>query len=678
MRTLNAAVKAELNKQYGVEPLFIVGIQWDGDLEETFYCSQEIPALSAYNFIKSYSDIQSFFAGDGYGSITSVDVDFLDDYGHFKTKMENFVPLDNKASVYITAYGLEEKTLLFEGKISFVQWEESERVFKTTIELVNEETLVGYTPNILDVSPNDPNYASYMKQLITQPWPIVCGSVRKMPLTKVANAPMGKLKEKVDYDPNQQIYNLTFEAGHSFTEGNVTKTLLVIGQSQYFFSYKVTGTFGPYVENEEITFTYNKSTTVLNFYDAWPASLVDSTHLAIGTPSDFPWVRNMWLHLTDPEYGVVKTQAISQIDNIVEINVPIPVHFVVTSIDWARKITGHVKSYAEGTTFILADWLPDRRYIIGTDTDVTVSKLMTKFEGAYQRVPASMYEIKTGAPWQGAPNCTYLELNEKGHLLVYETWHSGSQGSQSELFFVNASTPRNTDQKVVNHLIEKYEGRVVNVFDSSPRTVNFGLLQTVALKEILNQVLWQSRKAYQSSGEDVNLIALDQRQAPKHTFNQDNIFEKSVTLSYTHLDDIFTVMDFTVWDNDWSTNEKKLRKITNVNLYGKRILESEIYIFNDMGEAENTLDYWSGQLCDRWHKASFVGFLDGLHLQVWDTIQIDFENIAFYDVNDGSPFEVLPPSSANGQLLSGKAIIEEINVKANAGLIEYIVRFFTR
>lgn len=188
MKTLTASALAEIAKQFGTEPINILGIDWFGNSEYTLYADKEILDLQAK--IVTLSEIETTLS-NSVGQARSMTVT-LDDTEDDIKNIFNVSNIHNKKCVlyqYFSGLVDDDKFVVFNGIINApIIWDEGQRQVTLTIlsEIENTEVSVSLEETQIDY-PSD--------QSTGDPWPLCFGDVLHVPATKLYQYPVAKLLE---------------------------------------------------------------------------------------------------------------------------------------------------------------------------------------------------------------------------------------------------------------------------------------------------------------------------------------------------------------------------------------------------------------------------------------------------------------------------------------------------
>jgi len=188
MKTLTANALAEIAKQFGTEPINILGIDWFGNDEYTLYADKVVSGGTAK--ILDLSEIETTLS-NSVGQARSMTVTLDDTEGDIKN-IFNTSNIHHKKCIlyqYFSGLSASDKFVVFNGKINApIIWDEGQRqvTFALLSEIENKEVSVSLEETQI-------NYPS--DQSTGDPWPLCFGSVLHVPATKLYQYPVARLLE---------------------------------------------------------------------------------------------------------------------------------------------------------------------------------------------------------------------------------------------------------------------------------------------------------------------------------------------------------------------------------------------------------------------------------------------------------------------------------------------------
>jgi hypothetical protein len=208
------------------------------------------------------------------------------------------------------------------------------------------------------------------------------------------------------------------------------------------------------------------------------------------------------------------------------------------------------------------------------------------------------------------------------YVSLRSTIHSNTATDVIDWIATNRTslTPNAGNFTAVGALVEKYPSHFAY------------LTQRDALAAI-QEIAWLARLGVFIDGEEIFLhyLALE---PTSHVFEAltANIRFKSMEISKTSSDDIFTKFT-SFWNFTYEETEKnKVKSENNVDLYGEHDFEIENVIYNIKSLVEKCHNFWLNRKSNCWYTIDIDTFLYSLNVQIWDAVLV---NVSF--INGGTP-----------------------------------------
>jgi hypothetical protein len=179
-RSPNANALAELQKRQGIEPIFIIEVDWTSTLTLT-YADKEIYGIPGK--ILSASGLDAVVKVTGGASAVSIDIELLDGDESIKTIMDANDVHKRPVRIYQAFADLLEadKFLLFSGQIATpITWTERTRIITFTVESEVEDQEVGF-------SPEQGEFTFISDRAVSKAWPLCFGSPLRVPAVKITD-----------------------------------------------------------------------------------------------------------------------------------------------------------------------------------------------------------------------------------------------------------------------------------------------------------------------------------------------------------------------------------------------------------------------------------------------------------------------------------------------------------
>ena len=698
MRTLPEAMQAAFTDQQGINLHFVIAINWQGE-DEIWYSECEL-GDDIYAYVKEFSNFQSVSHVEGLGSVSSIEVSFYDQFGHFKEKIDTVDFFNSTtATLYLTLDGSEFFDL-FEGKITDgATW--SNNIFH--IELISNtiDKEVGYQPTIDDVDESDPNYSSLERRFNTSGvWPSIFGTVQHYEAPIIKRQRQANTTADVDYEAAvpPTYYSLPVDSTDDF-DLDTDYMVNIVGKEQEAFSILGTGQF-----KTGNIFQLNKSGVTSVWYQNIAFSSLE--YVGISGETDAPktrieidpgevvltsetldtlgpdgeatsavWLQYMKLRI---QYTVITgtsiiinsryVNCVKQEGNICYLNEKLVFPHGATDIYIKEVFKANDMIYkipSGSTIYILGDLSV---YAIDTKAGTTVDFVGFKNGEKLEEIDSSVYTVGSAALWTGdCPPLTYIYLNAEIYMRYLE--HFAIQDKQNETLIVSAHNNYDTDAEVIASM----SGLTVN--DDNPLDVSFAYTDVEQAANVIPEVAWQGNKAIRFSRQDnediLEAIDLTNPGSVLHTFSNLNVLRESVTYGFTSKDNLYTIFKADFQTNDLLKKLETLQYKKNHDKYGKEILKTEYYIFPDKADAETSLQWWRDKLSQYYYTVSLTGFMDAFHLEVWDRVAIDISDISFYDPSSGTPFTNTHTATPLAWVASGR--VKSISPNLKEGIIDFVI-----
>lgn len=184
MRSIPTEAVTQLSQQYGVEGINIVRVWWS-DTNYTDYADKTNQEELVQGRIISLSGLEDVQDLDGRTNSSSISVVLDDADGELKNIIDNFDIHKIKAQVLQWFKGIPKSSafVLFDGQINTpIVWDEGKRTLSFNIISVLENREFGF-------SAEEGAFAFLPDSVAGQPWPVVFGTVIKVPALQIMEAP---------------------------------------------------------------------------------------------------------------------------------------------------------------------------------------------------------------------------------------------------------------------------------------------------------------------------------------------------------------------------------------------------------------------------------------------------------------------------------------------------------
>lgn len=189
MKTFSSAILGAMRQQYGCEPIVIVGIQWDAQ-GYIYYGTKAVKGVCSGNIL-NLGNISTSIKTGNTGTVSTCSVSLSDPKGLIKGKFDFSALEKAPAKVILWFEGMEDindALILIDGVVSGSEpkWDEGNRIISFEVETNIESNEVGYAPTKEDI-------ADLSEDAEGVPWPIVFGSVKRVPAVHARKHREGEL-----------------------------------------------------------------------------------------------------------------------------------------------------------------------------------------------------------------------------------------------------------------------------------------------------------------------------------------------------------------------------------------------------------------------------------------------------------------------------------------------------
>lgn len=184
MRNINSTALAQVQKQYGIESIIVIEIDWPSGVP-SFYGEKEHPEYGIEARILTLGSIDDVIGVGSSGNSKSISVTLSDHDGVLKNLFDfvdlHYVPC--KIRQWFEGIPFANSFVLFDGYINTpISWKEGERTLDLTIMTILENREIGFSP--------DESYFNIVgHSLLGAAWPIIFGTVTQSPLLRIHDTP---------------------------------------------------------------------------------------------------------------------------------------------------------------------------------------------------------------------------------------------------------------------------------------------------------------------------------------------------------------------------------------------------------------------------------------------------------------------------------------------------------
>lgn len=185
MRNISSSL---LEQQFGLEPLIVVGVKWQGS-RETRYGDET--TLDYPGRILEISGIDDVVKLSGGGSTAGVTVKLDDSDGSLYELMKTNDIHKKPVTIYQAFGGTPDLFPIYHGEINTpIVWSEADRTLTFDVLTIIEDREVGFAPE-------EGQFPNLPEEAVGVAWPMAFGSPRKVPGVTYQYAPVGQITSNI-------------------------------------------------------------------------------------------------------------------------------------------------------------------------------------------------------------------------------------------------------------------------------------------------------------------------------------------------------------------------------------------------------------------------------------------------------------------------------------------------
>jgi len=649
MRSITSSTQIKLDTALGTEPQLILQINWAGGTEYYGYKTFTLGAWSVQGGILDASSIVSQLKQEVTGEVSSIGITLDDSEGLIKSKVNTEVIEGRSVTLYHHYEGLStgDLTTILKGRIAGdISWSEGLRQLSFDLESLTADGIVGYAPKAGDIT-------NLWEEAIDVPWPMAFGTVLKSPAVRVRNRQLGTLT----YGINANFTQFQVEKGETFiqstpiqvqvgairfngsftddiftiTEGNIPYYTNVVianrpmNDANYNDSSVIWLTAGTTVRlpglycivnhatyGWMVNLCYKQEGNKCYFIQPWrPQSTTLEVKLSFGsTISEVcPVVRGSWA----VNYVV---EHIAKWDNSTWYGIDYEQLVGITVVlrgSWVIPVSTEVKYMADFNNLYIANLLPS------TEVLEVYGHRTYRGQRIFAPIPSSYYTVNLSNSLAGY-NVTSIEFTTALEDYVGEAW-------EADVYVSLRSTVGPNVARVIEYLINNWSTLTAdsNSFNTvasktSRYPVGFTLFDLREVLDLIEETAWQARCALYIVNGEVFIKYLSETPTAVATLNESSILLKSMKLSFTSTEDIYTKL-IAKWQRDYEAEPTpQYLYSNNVSTYGLRELEKDFYIYNIESLVILSAAFWGYRYSNSWRIVAFTAFLEELALEAFDPI----------------------------------------------------------
>ncbi len=681
MRNIHQATLDVLAINKGNKPLNIVEIQWANGERPHVYSDKKLDETEGK--ILEISNLDSIINVTKSGTSQSVSITLDDTDGSLKEIFNN-TDIHKKPVLiyqYFEGMALSEKFLLFAGQISSpIVWKEADRTLSFDVVSKIEDVEVGF-------SPEAGAFGFLPQNLIGQPWPMVFGTVQKLPAILIDDIPYGGTKDggitnAVTKEPigigDPSIEKQINIAAGANTDSLALANLYFILYLQASFSAVKAGEIG---DLDDVALGNGTYSGLAQQYldlgnqklleaqkvqgDKQGLQLMDIKHksyeksqIAILNGNLFPQGVELKLDIGGAKFTGSFTGEIFHItlaehpdsDSLTGVEDPIPLN--------PSPLAGNLPGIDPGKTYI------QRKRLFFADAGTPVS--MVEIPGSenpnlpIRYIAAAVtpcfvntvyaYRSINGAPKQLYPvPFSYFSVYPVAFGSIVTTMIYMSQplstrneGWEDEIFTTLTSTIGPNTVSIIQFLIQTYTTYGMDTasftsvgFALNPYPSHFAILDQPNIISLLQDIAFQARCIIWLDNGIFKIKYLATADAAIDTITESDIlYPSSLEISCTETEDIVTKLIAT-WKPDYLSDEYKIVLRHNILKYGVQEQTYNFFIYNIYQLVEKSATFWLIRLANTYKRISFKTPISKLKIETLDTVTLDFDTpyVATTNVN---------------------------------------------
>jgi len=683
MRTLtgNAAIQTALKN--GAKPIMVLKISWPAPTGDLYYADetmiiQAIPVKGALNQISSLNIQQKEAKNQAEynaSSLASASVVLNDIDGTLKTLFDTVVLEHTSATLYQYFEGLliADLITLVSGKIfSPIVWSEGDRTLRFDIVSKLEDLSVPYASDGTDIPLIFPD-------AIGKPFPMCFGNPINVPALKLYGAPKGTLIDPITSEtvPGTQIHvnnasafpqgvSIDVVVGNAiftgiFSAGNIF-TVSVINKPKYTnVRFDARPILDPDHNDPKVGYLVDPKINLVG-YNCWVNVQQSGSNMKV-PQLNYCWKQvgtkcffiNNWI-ATNGNNILVSNLNNEQIDEVAVLmrqswgagtilwNFGFNWHYTTTFISWWYSAGSRMTISGVPDVYI-ANQIPSNAIV-----DVLAFKKIDGEKGdMLLSIPPAYYTVDLGVTalpviYNGvATNLMPTRITFSESLSDLDnTW------KDDQIYVTVKSTVGSNTSDQIKYLIDNFTGLTSDATSFS--TVqgylakypsNFALLTVENVLKVIQEIAWQARCGIRVEGNSVSIVYLSRRPASLLTVDSSLVKLKSLYLSTSEVEQVFTQITGLwrdVYMSDDITRKRAIQTTpslqfertqgeefillykNNINRYGLRKLEYRFYIYNIQSLVQKSLNFWGHRLSNIFREVRLTQFLNILNLELFDAL----------------------------------------------------------
>lgn len=679
----------EINKNYAVEPIVILGIEWSGGTK--YYASKKFGSgdgSTSSNAIGTLMNIENFSeqikVGNS-GKINNISVQLSGLRSYYDSEV-----IYNTACT-VSQHFISDKVLttgivMFAGKIaSPITWNESTDILSFDVIsqvpsgeygfALNEDDSYGYTPD-------DDAY--------DVPWPIVFGKCLNVPSLRIQTGATGKITEQMirtstileveDGDKFAQLTTLRLYIGGIVVTGQFDGTQLTIStmNEARYTSIAIAAVPGGDDDannysviwlnaNVDVKGSHLYSSILRQYNYCYRQETVDGITKVWCSHKWGSYDNQVWI---DSRPTIITEVAGAPRDSWAAPPMQFITGFVVKTDSAVYRINTDGSIHSDSQVRYVAGLFAD------TVLDVKAYRTLDK-EKVLCNVPSSYYTKTTEDVGAGFNSLT---------ITMDQLLSSRDREGWSDELFVSIDGVQSSNTSILlKWLIDTYTNLSTDstsfstsVLDNYPS--NFVLFDQGDTMKICEEIAWQARCSLKIVNDTVYLIYLSLQPSTVEIINNDDFEIKTTHLLLSDETEIVTKF-IAKWKQSYSPEDiiQTYTKKENISDYGLIKQEFNFYIYNVKEWIEKSVAFWAHRYANIWKQVLFDSFLNNIGLEATDAILLQttlhnivtvpticiIQNISIEQLNGLVVLELWLPvlagaqtADANAWMTDGEALVD--------------------
>lgn len=678
MRNFTPQTESQLIKDFGTEPMILIGVDWVQDGNVTFYADRAISGQPVVGKILDISILDNVFVLSDNSESKEISITLDDTDGILKGIINNNDIHNRAVSVYHwdASTPVADRALLFQGVInSPIIWDEGDRTLKFTVLNKLEDAEYGFS---LDESRR---ISSQPLDLQGKAWPLCFGTPINVPALRLTNVVEGKLEVGVG------ILDFTLVPKYNYII-NCAKCLQCRTGSTFDpVTLLSAADFSPCsgcnrrvcVEQRKLELQISQQINLqfanltISGADRFPQGVVitleidgalfngffDGTSLL---PSS-NFVVNWRQHAKFDEIGSVSATSVTDTINA-EVNALIDTNCGPTTRDLVvlanlcdgiplnpNDLPANDKKAVDDFWRVFNAWPSggfqfidpgagvklasgaDVTYVCNLVPSTTILRVMAKKNvGRATRlvdVPATLWSTRTTD--FGSYNTTEIVF-PKLLSTVDSEW-------EDDIFVTLVSSVGPDITEVLEHLINTYTSFTIDTSSFAAVKVkltgweaNFALLDRGNILNLLRDIAFQARCAIYIRNDVIFLQFLASRPTIDDLILESDVENNSLSLGHTDTEELVTKF-VARWATDYAAKEQ-IKTILRFNVvrYGLKEQEFDFFIYNKEEMVKQAALFWLIRKSQIWRRVRFTTPIHKLQLETFDNVEVRFTDFSSIDI----------------------------------------------